>query len=68
MSEKTPVETQVSRSPCKKITKAISKMASGKAAEPSGIVTEMLMPVVTVKKLDLIEDIVSDGYILTVWQ
>ena len=53
------------------ITKAISKMASGKAAGPSGIVAEMLKPVGeagAVEVRDLIEDIISEGYIPTDWQ
>ena len=45
-------------------TKAISKIASGKAVGPSGIVAEMLKPVgVTgaVEMRDLIDDIISHG-------
>ena len=48
------------------ITKAISKMASGKAAGPSGIVSEMLMPVGesgAIEVRHLIEDIISEGRI-----
>ena len=53
------------------ITKTISKMASGKAAGPSGIVAEMLKPVGeagAVEVRDLIEDIISEGSIPTDWQ
>ena len=53
------------------ITTAISKMASGKAAGPSGIVAEMLKPVGeagAVEVCDLIEDIISEGCIPTDWQ
>ena len=53
------------------ITKAISKIASGKAAGPSGIVAEMLKPVGeagAVEVRDLIEDIISEGCIPTDWQ
>ena len=53
------------------IKKAISEMASGKAARPSGIVAEMLKPVgeagaVEVRHLN--EDIISEGRIPTDWQ
>ena len=53
------------------ITKAISKMASGKAAGPSGIVAEMLKPVGESGAIEvhhLIEDIISEGRIPTDWQ
>ena len=53
------------------ITKAISKMAAGKAAGPSGIVAVMLKPVGeagAVEVRDLIEDIISEGCIPTDWQ
>ena len=53
------------------ITKAISKMASGKAAGPSGIVAEMLEPVGesgAIEVRHLIEDIISEGRIRTDWQ
>ena len=49
----------------------ISKMASGKAAGPSGIGAEMLKPVGeagAVEVRDLIEDIISEGCIPTDWQ
>ena len=53
------------------ITKAINKMASGKAAGPSGIVAEMLKPLGeagVAEVRDLIEDIISEGYIPIDWQ
>ena len=53
------------------ITKAISKMDSGKAAGPSGIVAEMLKPVGESGAIEvhhLIEDIISEGRIPTDWQ
>ena len=53
------------------ITKAISKMASGKAAGPSGFVAEMLKPVGesgAIEVRHLIEDIISEGLIPTDWQ
>ena len=53
------------------ITKAISKMASGKAAGPSIIVAEMLKPIGeagAVEVRDLIEDIILEGCIPTNWQ
>ena len=46
------------------ITKAITKMASGKAAGPSGIVAEMLKPVGEAgaeEVRDLVENIISEG-------
>ena len=48
------------------ITKAISKMASGKAAVPSGIVSGILKPVGesgAIEVRHLIEDIISEGRI-----
>ena len=47
LSEESPVELQGPSEPItlEMITKAITKMASGKAAGPSGIVAEMLKPV-----------------------
>ena len=51
--------------------KAITKMASGKAAGPSGIVAEMLKPVGeggAEKVRDLVENIISEGCIPTDWQ
>ena len=53
------------------ITKAINKMASGKAAGPSGIVAEMLKPLGEAgiaEVHDLVEDIISEGCIRTDWQ
>ena len=52
------------------ITKAITKMASGKAAGPSGIVAEMLKPVGEAgaeEVRDLVEIIISEGCIPTDW-
>ena len=53
------------------ITKAITKMASGKAAGPSGIVAEMLKPVTEAGAEgvgDLVENIISEGCIPIDWQ
>ena len=69
--EESPVEGPSEPITLEMITKAISKMASGKAAGPSGIVTEMLKPdgeAGTVEVRDLIEDIISEGCIPTDWQ
>ena len=52
-------------------TKAITKMASGKAAGPSGIVAEMLKPVGEAgaeEVRDLVKKIISEGCIPTDWQ
>ena len=71
LSVESPVEGPSEPITLEMITKAISKMASGKAAEPSGIVAEMLKPVGeagTVMVRDLIEDIISEGCIPTDWQ
>ena len=71
MSEESPVEGPSEPITLEMITKAISKMASGKAAGPSGIVAEMLKPVGeagAVEVRDLIEDIISEGCIPTDWQ
>ena len=71
LSEESPVEGQSEPITLEMITKAISKMASGKAARPSGIVAEMLKPVGeagAVEVRDLIEDIISEGCIPTDWQ
>ena len=60
LSEESPVEGPSEPITLEMITKAISKMASGKAAGPSGIVTEMLKPVGEAGAMevrDLIEDI-----------
>ena len=71
LSEESPVEGPSETITLEMITKAISKMASGKAAGPSGIVAEMLKPVGeagAVEVCDLIEDIISEGCIPTDWQ
>ena len=71
LSEESPVEGPSEPITLEMITKAISKMASGKAAGPSGIVAEMLKPVGeagAVEVCDLIEDIISEGCIPTDWQ
>ena len=71
LSEESPVEGPSEPITLEMITKAISKMASDKAAGPSGIVAEMLKPVGeagTVEVRDLIEDIISEGCIPTNWQ
>ena len=71
LSEESPVEGPSEPITLEMITKAFSKMASGKAAGPSGIVTEMLKPVGeagAVEVCDLIADIISEGCIPTDWQ
>ena len=71
LSEESPVEGPSEPITLEMITKAISKMASGKAAGPSGIVAEMPKPVGeagAVEVCDLIEDIISEGCIPTDWQ
>ena len=71
LSEESPVEGPSEPITLEMITKAISKMASGKAAGPSDIVAEMLKPVGeagAVEVRDLIEDIISEGCIPTDWQ
>ena len=71
LSEESPVEGPSEPITLEMITKAISKMASGKAAGPSGIAAEMLKPVgeaSAVEVRDLIEDIISEGCIPTDWQ
>ena len=71
LSEENPVEGPSEPITLEMITKAISKMASGRAAGQSGIVAEMLKPVGeagTVEVRDLIEDIISGGCIPTDWQ
>ena len=53
------------------ITKAITEMASSKAARPSGIVAEMLKLVGEAgaeEVCDLVENIISEGCIPTDWQ
>ena len=69
--EESPVEGPSEPITLEMITKAISKLASGKAEGPSGIVAEMLKPVGeagAVEVRDLIEDIISEGCIPTNWQ
>ena len=64
LSEESPVE-----GPSEPIT--LEMITSGKAAGPSGIVAEMLKPVGeagAVEVRDLIEDIISEGFIPTDWQ
>ena len=71
LSEESPVKGPREPITLEMITKAISKMASGKAAGPSGIVAEMLKPVGisgAMEVRDLIEDINSEGCIPTDWQ
>ena len=72
LSEESPVESPSEPITLEMmITKTISKMASGKAAGPSGIVAEMLKPVReagAVEVRDFIEDIISEGCIPTDWQ
>ena len=71
MSEESSVEGPSEPITLEMFTKAISKMTSGKAAGPSGIVAEMLKPVGeagAVEVRDLIEDIISEGCIPTDWQ
>ena len=67
-SEECPVEGPSGPITLEMITKAISKIASGKAAGPSGIVAEMLKPVGeagAVEEGDLIENIIPEGSIPT---
>ena len=71
LSEESPVDGPSESITLEMITKAISKMASGKAAGQSGIVPEMLKLVGeagAVEVRDLIEDIISEGCIPTDWQ
>ena len=71
LSKESPVEGPSDPITLEMITKAISKMASGKAARPSGIVAEMLKPVGesgAIEVCHLIEDIISEGRIPTDWQ
>ena len=71
LSKESPVEGHSEPITVEMITKAISKMASGKAAGPSGIVAEMLKPVdesVAIEVRHLIEDNISEGRIPTDWQ
>ena len=70
LSKESPVEGPSEPITLEMITKAISKMASGKAAGPSDIVAEMLKPVGESGAIvrHLIEDIISEGRIPTDWQ
>ena len=71
LSKESPVEGPSEPITLEMITKAVSKMASGKAAGPSGIVAEMLKPVGesgAIEVRHLIEDIISEGRIPTDWQ
>ena len=71
LSEESPVEGPSEPITLEMITKAITKMASGKAAGLSGIITEMLKPVGEADAedvRDLVENIISEGCIPTDWQ
>ena len=71
LSEESPVEGPSEPITLEMITKAITKMASGKAAGSSGIVAEMLKPVGEAGAevvCDLVENIISEGCIPTDWQ
>ena len=71
LSEESPVEGPSEPITLEMITKAITKMASGKAAGPSGIVAEMLKPFGEAgaeEVRDLAENIISEGCIPTDWQ
>ena len=71
LSEESPVEDPSEPITLEMTTKAITKMASGKAAGPSGIVAEMLKPVGEAgaeEVRDLVENIISEGCIPTDWQ
>ena len=71
LSVESPVEGPSEPITLEMITKAINKMASGKAAGPSGIVAEMLKPLGeagVAEVRDLIEDIISEGCIPIDWQ
>ena len=71
LSKESPVEGPSQPITLEMITKAISRMASGKAAGPSGIVAEMLKPVGesgAIEVRHLIEDIISERRIPTDWQ
>ena len=70
LSEESPVEGPSEPITLEMITKAITKMASGKAAGPSGTVTEMLKLVGEAgaeEVSDLVENIISEGCIPTAW-
>ena len=71
LSEESPVEGPSEPITLEMITKAITKMAAGKTAGPSGIVAEMLTPVGEAgaeEVCDLVENIISEGCIPTDWQ
>ena len=71
LSEESPVEGPSEPITLEMITKAITKMASGKTAGPSGIVAEMLKPVGEAgaeEVRDLVENIILEGCIPTDWQ
>ena len=71
LSEESPVEGPSEPITLEIITKAITKMTSGEAAGPSGIVAEMLKPVGEAgaeEMRDLVENIISEGCIPTDWQ
>ena len=71
LSEESPVEGPSEPITLEMITMPITKMASGKAAGPSGIVAEMLKPVGEPGSEEvcvLVENIISEGCILTDWQ
>ena len=71
LSEESPVEGPSEPITLEMITKAITKMASGKAAGPSCIVAEMLKPVGEAgaeEVRDLVKNIISEGCIPTDWQ
>ena len=70
LSEESPVEGPSEPITLEMITKAITKMASGKAAGPSGIVAEMLKRVGEAgaeEVCDLVENIISEGCSPTDW-
>ena len=70
LSEESPIEGPSKPITLEMITKAVTKMASGKAARPSGIVAEMLKPVGEAgaeEVRDLVENI-SEGCIPNDWQ
>ena len=71
LSEESQVEGPSEPITLEMITKAITKMASSKAAGPSGIGAEMLKPVGEAgaeEVRDLVENIISEGCIPTDWQ
>ena len=70
-SKESPVEGPSEPITLEMTTKTISKMASDKAAGPSGIVAEMLKPVGESGAIEvhhLIEDTISEGRTPTDWQ